>query len=517
VIVHRATIEITFTAALLFLCVQIIPADNLRAETLLEAMDAIEKSRKEIAKLETSDDPARYDMISDLKDSLSSYAGKEYEIARSVISEQYDLANHIFSLKPGDWGEKTIRFEATMYPREALGFKRSFSGKLLFSVKLNEKLIPYVTEISDESGRIRFDAIVKSRNSRKSLTVLSAVKSDRGKYIVLGPEGKRAIILVNSGEVNLHSTITGEKIWQSNVYTTPSGAAISDDGNILIVSTISGSLYVLSLRDGTKTGRLRFPGMIRTISLSPDGRRASVGLISGDVYIVDIGTKKKEFRITHNGPVTSVAFSPDNRFAFSGGGDSRVKIIYLPVMKMIWELHLKGVPETLMISPSGDTISALISFFYLGVWKMDLWTKEVAWRFNSFVTSYDISQDGGLIACAFAENKVGLYDIHSGKTFALFPQEHNAKIVKFLPDSTIIAVADIMGNLSFIDYEEKKLVISLRLDAPATVMATNSSGEYLSILCGDDMTYTYYLKSLSGVYPMFKVGSTFVLMKIPSG
>jgi WD40 repeat protein len=515
--VNRACIVINFIAALFFLCIQCILVDTAQGETITEAIDAIENNREEITTLENSDNPARYDMIAAVKDVLSSFVNKGYAVYREAFIVRYDSKRHALILKPRGWGGESLSFETDISTREALDFKHSFSGKLRFTVRFDETLTLYAERITDESGRIRFRPVVTITDFTDKLPVLSEVQADGGRYIILGPEGKRAIILGINGAVTLYSTVTGKKIWQSNIYTIPSGGSISYDGKILLVSTISGSLYVFSMRDGTKTARMKFPGLVRKSSLSPDAKLASVGLMSGDVFIVDIESKKTVFHTTHNGPVTSVTFSPDNRFAFSGGGDSRVKIIYLPVMKMIWELHLKGVPETLMISPSGDNISALISFFYLGVWKMDLWTKEIAWRFNSFVTSYDISPDGALIACSFTENKVGLYEVQSGKKIALFPQEHTVNIIRFLPDSNYIASADTAGNISVIDYEEKKRVVSHGLDTPAAGMATNSSGEYLSILCEDGKMYTYYLKSLSGVYPMFKVGSTLVLMKIPSG
>lgn len=503
-----------FVAALLF-CITHVHANVCSgADSLREAMEFLAKTRGRIRALERSEDPARYDRIAELRGMMGVYRNQKFEIDGEASILRYDSQNRTMSLKLAGLSEDAIRFETNIHPREALDFKRFFSNMLNLTVEIDEHFSPRVTRVTDKTGRIRFRAVTALGDGKSHISVLTRVPAEMGMFTFLSGDGKENLILKKNGEVTSHSTITGETFWKASVHTTPTGGSISQDGKIFVLSTISGSLYFLSMKDGNPLGRLKFPASIRRVSISYDSRLVAVGLMSGDVYIVDINSQETLFHTKHTGPVTSVNFSSDNRFAFSGGGDSRVKIIYLPVMKIIWELHLKGVPETLSISPTGDNLSALISFFYLSVWKMNLWTKDIAWRFNSFVTSFDISRDGSLIVCSFLEKKIGFYEVKSGKTQAVLPLAYPVRFVKFLPYSNLVACADTAGNLIMVDYSEKKAVALQKLGSPAAGMIANDSGEYLSVLCENGYVENFYLKSVDGTYPLFAVGPDLVLISV---
>lgn len=400
--------------------------------------------------------------------------------------------------------------------KEALEFKRAFKGKLILLVELNDLYQPVVTHITDGAGRVRFRASIPSLGHDSKLPVLSENVTPMAKLLALTPEGEKVLILDNYGNIKAISTVTGNTIWEARVHTIPSDVLIDREGRRVVVSTITGGLHLFSLGDGSLISRRRFPGSIRTTSLSPSGSIAFVGLMSGEAAILDLDEGKVVFNLKHNGPVSTVHFSEDSRYAFSGGADSRVKIIYLPAMKMVWELHLKGVPEIIRISPTGENISILSGFVYLDVWKMDFWKNDVAWRFQSFVTSYEYSHDGSFIACAFANKSIGLFDIASGKTIARIPLKFIPANITFLPGTTLIACADNMGKIHLVDYEKRDVAASLDFEIPVIGIVTSKSGEYLSILRSDGKCFNLFVKSISGTYPLFNVGTTLVVTGEPA-
>lgn len=488
---------------------------DARSETLQEVLDAIHSHKESIKALKLSDDPERYDRITELNKTLDSYAHLKFEVIKDAVFHDYDTKTRVLSLAPSGWGVGSIKISAELYMKEVLEFKRAFNGKLILFIELNDLYRPVVTNITDDSGKVRFRASIPSLGEGSKLPLLSEKVIPMAKLLALTPEGERILILDNHGNINAVSTVTGKTLWEASVHTIPSDALFDREGSRAVVSTISGGLHVFSLRDGSLISRRRFPGSIRTTSLSPSGTLAFVGLMSGEAAILDLDEGKVVFKTKHNGPVSAVNFSHDNRYAFSGGADSRVKIIYLPAMEMVWELHLKGVPESIRISPTGENISTLSSFVYLGVWNMDYWTKSVAWKFQSFVTSYEYSHDGSFVACAFANKFIGLFDIASGKTIAKIPLKFIPGNITFLPGTKLIACADRTGKVHLVDYEKRDITTSLNFEIPVIEIVTNNSGEYLSILRSDGTCFNLFVRRTSGTIPLFNVGTTLVVTGEP--
>jgi WD40 repeat protein len=163
------------------------------------------------------------------------------------------------------------------------------------------------------------------------------------------PTARRAA-LAGKGGLLIEDVSSGEHLEVIRPPLSLSAIAVNASGTEMALGTPSGSIVVVSLRDGSFRLMHGHTADVESVAFSPDGR--SLVSVSSDktARIWDLPSRRCQRVLDHPEKLHSVAFRPDGR-AFATAGDNG--------MVRVWDAASAG----LVASPSG-TSCAVVSLLY---------------------------------------------------------------------------------------------------------------------------------------------------------
>lgn len=273
------------------------------------------------------------------------------------------------------------------------------------------------------------------------------------------PDGAALSVIRRSADT---LDVIDELVLASDVPSNYAAYAVSPDGRVLALGTLSGQIELFSLSDGARITTLtrNVEGAIFALAFSPDGRRlaagdqTSTGATDGGVQLfeqTDVGWQAIGERVSaHPDRVMALTFSTNGHLLATGGRDASIRLWDVPGLTPsgpAFEGHTAAVialafaPDDLTLVSGGRDNLIL------------RWSRENPARIQrlqghvNWVTDLDFNGDGSLLSSAGRDNSLLLWDLTEGEPRLLgnpFVHAGPVAATAFAPDGrTVIAAAEI--------------------------------------------------------------------------
>jgi WD40 repeat protein/serine/threonine protein kinase len=251
----------------------------------------------------------------------------------------------------------------------------------------------------------------------------------------------------------------------------------SPDGRSLAIGSSAGDLRLWDSDTGQQNHLLDgHTSLISGLSFSPEGRFLASSSFDGQVRIWDVASGNEIALITgHDGQVYNVALSPDGRQLATVD----------PEAVRIWDLTslynrnsdesrsielsepavIQATPDvanTVIFSPDGQRVAALISGLAILVWDANLGEQvlEIP-EVSDFVSGIAFSPNGEYLAGSAGGGGVALWNADTGEQVRILPETVPITGVAFSKDGRTLAAAAKNGMVTLWDMESSEQTISI--------------------------------------------------------
>jgi DNA-binding beta-propeller fold protein YncE len=138
----------------------------------------------------------------------------------------------------------------------------------------------------------------------------------------------------------------------------PTGAAISPDGSLLLVSNQSDhTVFLLQASGGAAIAQLSMPANPLRVIFSPDGSRGYATTSAGDLAAIDIASRQvTALFFTGLGPINGIAFSPDGLSLYLSSTFGGVVTVDPRTNTVVKRYDLTGQLQEVVPAPEGDVL-----------------------------------------------------------------------------------------------------------------------------------------------------------------
>lgn len=306
----------------------------------------------------------------------------------------------------------------------------------------------YVPDPENKNGWINSSLFTTvDANTGKVLHTLS-VQPDRAIAVAFRPDGAAIGVSTSANSARLWEINSG-KILQT--FTTPgimSDAALSPDGNILVLENYS-QVSSWHVATGNKIAEISgFTSQIIGLAISPDGQKlVSGGDLTDDGHAIltmmDFNTHSVLYtvRISDNSDIGRVAFSPNGQYLmltkYYRDFHRSIQILDSSTGQLIREL-----PEntsSAIYSPDGQML-VTVNDQQIQAWNaannQSLYTLNDS---QAFIYAIAISPDSSTLATSRKAENIKLWDLKTGRFIRELPVK--SEQIAFHPNGNILAVA----------------------------------------------------------------------------
>jgi len=255
--------------------------------------------------------------------------------------------------------------------------------------------------------------------------------------------------------------------------------AISPNGNEAVMADQSGFLAVFDPTTNIVKSNISTDvyNAFHSAAYSYDGNKLAVGTMNGSALIYDTSDYSKEPIKIHNGDTIhyNLLFTVDNNYLILGGFNGCVENPYNPVDSSVAEPNYFRVFNA--------QTGALYKEVYVG----------------SDPLSFDLSNDGKLLALTTTSNGVFIFNTSDWSEYAHFNTNHGYTVnyCRFSPDDKLLVSSDIFSNINVWDVEAKSYRNSMNTLNESSVrkFAFSPDGKYIVTTSNDTAARIYDIES----------------------
>jgi WD40 repeat protein len=263
------------------------------------------------------------------------------------------------------------------------------------------------------------------------------------------PAAHRAA-LAGKGGLLIEDVSSGEHLEVIRPLLSLSAIAVNASGTEMALGTPSGSIVVVSLRDGSFLVMHGHTADVESIAFSPDGRSLVSVSLDKTARIWDLESRRCRRVLDHPGRLHSVAFRPDGR-AFATAGDNG--------MVRVWDAASGGLVASpsgtscavvsLVYSPEGSLLIANASDHSVLRWDTTHHTalphvkpnNECVGEIQASVSTLGLLGDGTLIPSAPSGNEIELWSAQTGHLQGILPAGGLVRALAVRPGDSVVVAA----------------------------------------------------------------------------
>ena len=212
-------------------------------------------------------------------------------------------------------------------------------------------------------------------------------------------------------------------------------------------------------------------GGIKSIAIVPGKNEFYTSGEDNQILRWDLDAKEQTLQIVYSGAdiIEVLAVSPDASWLACGGRNSTIKMIPLKPNNIGYDLAgSKGMIKSLIFSYDGKFLYSASLDGRVLKWDLAARTSTNVTNGSMSITSIDLSSNGNYLAGISTDGSVLVWNPESSSdTYQPPTTLKNIKVVKFNPESNLIALGDINGNLELWNIKEKKRISSVKAHTAA--------------------------------------------------
>ncbi|MFA5162052.1 MAG: protein kinase [Elusimicrobiales bacterium] len=278
----------------------------------------------------------------------------------------------------------------------------------------------------------------------------------------------------------------------------PSGMALSPDGNFTLVADRSPVLRVFSVKTGGMVRKFTSNGDIRIALWSPDGRTVA-GAGSGRIWLWNYASGKI---VRHLGgqksDLNAAAFSPDGKMLACAGEDRTLRVYRLSDGMEAAVITSGAAPLVAAIfSADGKHLADAGADNRVRLFRVSDWALQNTFETAARVSHAAISADGSYIAAVGADGKIYAFNTVSGATAQLGTRDRTASAAAFSPSGRYLAGVGTSAGIRLWDMQTFQLAATLQGGkGDAVSVAWNRDGSGLAALSADGSVNLWKLSLL---------------------
>src|SRR5262245_53834264 len=158
---------------------------------------------------------------------------------------------------------------------------------------------------------------------------------------------------------------------------------------------------------------------VRSVAFSNDGRLLALGFLHGSLQVLEVGSGVKLYsHAAHYASVTSVAFGPNNLWLASGSRDNTIKLWEADTGQELQVLQgHKGEVSAVAFSPDGQWLVSSSHDRTIKIWRVVTGREAQTFEGHTMqVTAAAFTPDGRAIVSASWDKTIKLWNVYSGLT-----------------------------------------------------------------------------------------------------
>jgi WD40 repeat protein len=206
-------------------------------------------------------------------------------------------------------------------------------------------------------------------------------------------------------------------------------------------------------------------GEIRSIAFVPGKNEFYTSGSDGQVLKWSLDNKEQTLQIVYSGTdvIEVLAVSPDASWLACGGGNSIIKMIPLKGNAGFDLAGHKGKIKSLIFSYDGKYLYSASLDGKVLKWDIAARTSTSVSDGSMSITSIDVSSNNKYLAGISSDGKVVVWNPESkSDNFRIETTGKNIKVVRFNPESNILAIGDVNGNVELWDINLRKKISEVK-------------------------------------------------------
>ncbi|HTV49437.1 MAG TPA: S16 family serine protease [Phycisphaerae bacterium] len=253
-----------------------------------------------------------------------------------------------------------------------------------------------------------------------TLQQIRTFSSDAGPIhaLCVSPDGRTFVTASLHHVISVWDIATGNRISTFTCNSPAFAAAISPDGNWVVIGTQSGG-SMLNLKTGQEvTAYAHKDGGDRAVAWSPNGQYVAA---AGDKSRILIWSMQQhEFNTTlveNTGMIGCLAYTPDGRYLFCGGRKANVTQWDLSTDQKVQYVTLDGYVCSLAVTPDDRYLFAVGDDRLLHIWPLAGAARARVFGFStehtSAITSVAVSSDGNYALLGSQDRNISVLELNA--------------------------------------------------------------------------------------------------------
>jgi WD40 repeat protein len=264
--------------------------------------------------------------------------------------------------------------------------------------------------------------------------------------VALSPDTHLLATASEDGTAGLWEIASGRQIatlqHQKSVY----AVAFSPDGKQLATASEDGTACLWDTTNGHLRATLQHQKNVYMVIFSPDGQMLATASEDSSAGLWDAATGQQIASLPHRSSVNTVAFSPDGQVLATASGDATAGLWEVSTARLLVSLpHQKSV-YTLAFSPDGKQLATASYDQTAGVWDIATGRRIASLVHMGKVKKLTFSQNVQQLVTVsagktLAENNVTIWDIGAGRHLAPLVHSGQVAYTSFSADGTLLVTA----------------------------------------------------------------------------